>query len=152
LKNTKSGNIIISACLCGIKCRYDGKSYTYSSIVRFINENYCIPVCPEQLGGLPTPRIPSTIVKGDGFDVLKGKTKVLNVEGKDVTDNFILGAQEALKIAELWGCNQAVLKEKSPSCGVRNIYHGEKLVKGCGVTTALFLENGFKVRSEEDVD
>lgn len=150
MKNSKTC-IIISACLIGIKCRYDGKSCTSSSVVKFINKKYCIPVCPEQLGGLSTPRIPSTIVKGDGFDVVKGKARVLNIEGKDVTDNFILGAQEALKIAELVGCNQAVLKEKSPSCGVRNIYHGEKLVKGCGVTTALFLKNGFKVRSEKEL-
>jgi len=148
----KKGNILISACLVGINCRYDNEIRRYSKIIQLADTFSCIPVCPEQTGGLSTPRTPSYIEKGDGFDVLAGKGRVINFKGKDVTDNFLLGAQEALKIAQLTRCTQAVLKERSPSCGVKYIYHKKTLVKGCGVTTALLLDNGFTVRSEEDVD
>jgi len=152
LRKIRNGRFIISACLCGINCRYDGQVQQNSSIVELLRKNFCIPVCPEQLGGLSTPRNPSCISNGDGFDVLKGKVKIITYEGKDVTKNFLLGAQEVLKIAQLTGCTQAVLKEKSPSCGVKYIYQGEKFVKGCGVTTALLLENGLAVISEEELD
>ncbi|MFO7891155.1 MAG: DUF523 domain-containing protein [bacterium] len=144
--------IIVSACLWGINCRYDNEIRTCKKILQLAEKFLCIPVCPEQLGGLSTPRNPSYISKGNGFEVLRGKTKVLTFKGKDVTHNFFLGAQEALKIAQLTGCTHAILKEKSPSCGVNYIYQKEKLVKGCGVTTALLLKNGFSVRSEVDVN
>jgi len=148
----KKNKILISACLGGIKCRYDNEIRTCSKMIQLTDKFICIPVCPEQLGGLPTPRTPSFISKGNGFDVLRGQAKVVTLNGNDVTENFLLGAQQALKIAQLTGCTQAVLKEKSPSCGVKYIYDKDTLVKGCGVTTALLLDNGFSVRSEEDVD
>ncbi len=147
----KKNRILISACLLGINCRYDNEIRPCSKIIQLTDKFLCIPVCPEQSGGLSTPRIPSYILKGNGFDVLAGKGKVITFKGKDVTDNFLLGAQEALKIAQLTGCTQAVLKERSPSCGVKYIYNKDILVEGCGVTTALLMKNGFTVRSEQDV-
>ena len=142
--------IMISACLCGINCRYDGQAVHNSGIIEFLKGKHFIPVCPEQLGGLSTPRNPSFINKGDGLDVLYGKAKVITFQGKDVTKAFLLGAEQVLEIARLVGSTKAVLKEKSPSCGIKTIYHKEKLVKGCGVTTALLLKNKFSLISEEE--
>jgi len=142
--------IMVSACLCGINCRYDGQSVHNSSIIEFLKGKFFIPVCPEQLGGLSTPRSRSFINKGNGLNVLTGKAKVITFQGKDVTKEFLLGAEQVLEIVRLVGSTKAVLKEKSPSCGINTIYHKEKLVKGCGVTTALLLKNNFSVISEEE--
>jgi uncharacterized protein YbbK (DUF523 family) len=112
-----------------------------------------LPVCPEVLGGLPIPRPPAEIQGGDGDDVLEGRVRVVNTEGKDVTAEFLAGAQKALRVARRWDIKGAILKAQSPSCGVGQIYNGSfsgHLVEGDGVTVALLKREGIIVKSEED--
>jgi uncharacterized protein YbbK (DUF523 family) len=121
-------------------------------IQKLIKEGKAIPVCPEQLGGLSTPRNPAEIVGGDGEDVLDGKARVIDNQGRDVTDAFIRGAYETYRIAKTIGADEAILKEKSPSCGSCWIYDGSfqgKKKPGVGVTTALLKRKGIKVISED---
>ncbi|WP_457568506.1 DUF523 domain-containing protein [Desulfurobacterium sp.] len=149
--------IVISMCLLGTGCRYDGKSLSWEGLELVANRFFILPVCPEQLGGLPTPRPPAKIETGDGFTVLDGKSRVLTVEEKtDVTPNFIKGAEEALRIANLFRENvkAVILKEKSPSCGVKSIYNfkSDSLKPGKGVTAALFIKNGYRVLSSDELE
>jgi len=136
--------ILVSACLLGIKCRYDGKSKPNKKVLKLAKEKILIPVCPEILGGLPTPREPAE---------QKGK-RVITKSGKDVTKYFKKGAKEVLKIAKILGVKKAILKQKSPSCGCGKIYDGtfsDKIIKGDGVTTKLLKKHKIKVISEEDL-
>ncbi len=112
--------IIVSACLLGICCRYDGQSKPEARILELVaRRKGVIPVCPEQLGGLPTPRSAAYITAGlDGFAVLAGNARVRNIDGRDVTENFRRGAEQVSEIARLYGARRAILKSKSPSCGV----------------------------------
>jgi len=112
-------------------------------------EGKAIPLCPEQLGGLPTPRPPAQIVGGDGCDVLAGRAWVRTGDGQDVTNAFIKGAREVLKVALLVRAERAILKDKSPSCGPERIYQRDGLVPGMGVTAALLAQNGIPVESED---
>lgn len=149
----------ISGCLGFWNCRYDGKGYNIDlkqaksflkNELKTDNVKF-LPVCPEQLGELTTPRIPSEIVGGTGADVLDGKAKVMSKDGKDVTINFIRGAMEVLDYCKKAGIKAFLMKEKSPSCGVETIYTGEfngNLKPGNGVTTALLLRNNIKVFSD----
>jgi len=135
---------LCSACLLGIKCRYDGTSKLNDKVMALSKKEILIPVCPEQLGGLPTPRIPSE-QKGN---------RVFAKDGKDVTSQFKRGAEETLKIAKMLKIKEAILKQKSPSCGCGEIYDGTfsgKMIKGDGVTSKLLKANGIKVISEEDL-
>ncbi|MCL6625713.1 DUF523 domain-containing protein [Alicyclobacillus shizuokensis] len=144
---------VVSACLAGCKCRYDHRAATRQDIEAWVQSGDAIPVCPEQMGGLPTPRNPAEIVGGDGFDVLDGRAKVMDSQGNDVTDEFIRGAREALRIAQMVQAKEAVLKAKSPSCGSTRIYDGSfsgKTKDGVGVTAALFIRNGISVSQEEE--
>lgn len=114
-----------------------------------------IPVCPEQLGGLATPREPAEIQNGTARDVLEGKAKVMNKQGVDVTEQYVSGAKETLKIARLYSCTAAILKSRSPSCGCGSIYDGSftgRLKEGNGVCAQLLLDNGIEVMSEEDFE
>ena len=132
--------IIVSACLAGYRCRYDGKITPDPEIVDLVKNGKAIPVCPEMLGGLPCPRVPAERTK-DGSCV---RTR----DGKDVTEAFQRGAREALRLAELYGCDRAILKARSPSCGCGLIYDGTfsgTLKEGNGVTAELLLENGITV-------
>jgi uncharacterized protein YbbK (DUF523 family) len=144
--------IIVSACLLGTKCRYDGGSRSDETVLSMIPREILIPVCPEQLGGLSTPRSPSEIVGGDGRDVLNGAARVIDREGCDLTASFIRGAREAMKIAELFNITTAVMKEKSPSCGSFHIMRKGKRAEGPGVASALFIQNGIKVVSSERIN
>ena len=142
---------MISACLIGCECRYDQKSCLDEDLEQLLREGKVIPVCPEQLGGLPTPRPPAEIIGGDGFDVLDGRARIVDQTGNDVTDEFLAGAQQALKLAKTVGATSAILKENSPSCGSSFVYDGSfsgKKVSGVGLTAALFKRNGIEVRSE----
>ena len=143
LSNKKQA--IISACLIGINCRYNGKNRLSKYLSIYKEKYFLVPVCPEQLGGLPTPRLKCEIIDGNGFDVLNNKAAVLNEKGVDVTEKFIKGAMETLNICKVLGINTAFFKEKSPSCGVNKIYNNGNLWNGCGVTTALLLKNNFHV-------
>ncbi|MFT5871864.1 MAG: hypothetical protein ACI8WT_000788 [Clostridium sp.] len=147
--------IVVSACLCGINCRYDGGNNLDKRVFKLLMEGKAIPVCPEQLGGLETPRDPKEIVNGNGMDVLSGKARILGVDEEDVTTKFIKGAYETLKIAEAVSASVAILKARSPSCGVAQIYDGtfsrtKKI--GNGVTTQLLLSKGIKIYTEENLD
>ncbi len=141
--------VLVSSCLAGLHCRYDGKESSNATVQELVKRGEGIVVCPEQLGGLPTPRAPANIIGGDGFDVLSGKAKVISEEGIDVTKQFIRGAVETLRLARLVGARKAIFKERSPSCGVKKIYKGKEVVNGCGVTTALLLKKGFEVTAIE---
>ncbi|MGE5707140.1 MAG: DUF523 domain-containing protein [Bacteroidota bacterium] len=153
-KPGKTDKFVVSACLAGKPCRYDGGTFDFPSIRSLVEQGLAVPVCPEELGGLPTPRIPSEIVDGDGRDVLDEKARVLSQEGGDVTDAFLRGAREALRIAREAGATEAILKAKSPSCGRKLIHDGHfqgGLVEGMGVTAALFEREGIPVRDEDSI-
>jgi len=146
--------VLVSACLLGLRTRYDNTSKRNKSVIAYLKANDLIPVpvCPEQLAGLPTPRPRTYFLKSDGEGVLDGRGHVQNERNENVDEHFIRGAQEAAKAACLSGCEVAIMKEKSPSCGVNTIYKGDELVPGKGVTTALLRRNGLIVISENDLD
>ncbi|MFI8708850.1 DUF523 domain-containing protein [Bacillus sp. NPDC077411] len=144
--------IVISACLAGIACRYDGNDNFVTKIQELLEKEETILICPEVLGGLPTPRMPAEIIGGNGDDVLDGKAKVIDRSGNDVTEIFIAGAYKALDQIKDLNPEYIILKERSPSCGSSVIYTGEfngQKQDGYGVTTALFKRHGFTVISEE---
>jgi len=146
---------MVSACLLGIRCAWDGKDrYKNEKVIELLRKETLIPVCPEQLGGLATPREFQEIEKGSGDDVLDGKSRVKNKIGQDVTRQFIRGAKEALEIAKQYNIKEFIAKSRSPSCSCSSIYDGsfsKRLIKGDGVTVALFKRNGIKVISENDI-
>lgn len=137
-------SILVSACLLGEPCRYDGKSKPCPAVMALKERYNIVPVCPEVMGGLPTPRIPSEIC-GD---------RVLMKDGRDVTENYDRGAKTALRLARENGCTVAVLKEKSPSCGSGLIHNGSfdgGLVAGDGVTAQLLKKEGIRVLGESEI-
>ena len=137
--------IVVSECLTGIKCRYDGRGKPCQKVIDLIRQGKAIPVCPEQLGGLPTPRTPAESV-GD---------KVLTKDGEDKTIEFKKGVREAIKIMEMANCTEAILKAKSPSCGCGQIYDGTfsgSMKEGDGLFTKALKEKGIKCTTEEDYE
>ena len=136
--------ILVSACLLGINCKYDGDNNKNDKVLKYIKDKEVIPICPEIMGGLSTPRIPSEILND----------KVINSEGLDVTHNFIKGANEVLYLAKLFNVKKALLKAKSPSCGIGEIYDGtftHTKINGDGITTRLLKENDIEVITELDL-
>ena len=142
---SKGRKIIVSACLAGEKCRYDGKSKANAAIVKLVKEKNAIPVCPEVLGGLPVPRERAESEAGDGNSVLEGKSRVINFSGDDVTEEYIKGAHEVLKSAQKQNVKRAILKSKSPSCGVTIIVKHNQPDAGMGVTAALLRKYGISL-------
>lgn len=137
-------NILISACLMGINCRYNGKSEIIKELEELKDKYNLVPVCPEIYGGLKTPRKPAERVND----------KVLTNNGKDVTYNYIKGAEEILKLAKFYDCKYAILKERSPSCGFGRIYDGtfsKTTIDGNGVTADLLAKNGVKIIGESKI-
>jgi uncharacterized protein YbbK (DUF523 family) len=142
------GPVLFSACLLDIPCRYDGSAKALERII--VPEAVIrVPVCPEQLGGLPTPRPPAQFAGGDGRAVLAGRARLVDARGRDVTALFIEGARHTLSIARITGACAAVLKENSPSCATRRVWIEGSKVPGIGVTTALLLDNGITVMDQE---
>ena len=139
--------ILVSACLLGLNCRYDGQSKVSEPFISSLKSTNIIPFCPEQLGGLPTPRYRAWITHGDGNDVLEGRSKVINEVNTDVTDQFIKGTTETEKLVTLFNIKKAYLKSKSPSCGVGKIYRNKKLVTGNGVCATMLLQKNIKLIS-----
>lgn len=145
--------IIVSACLAGHNCKYTGGNNLDLNIAKLVEEGKAIPVCPEELGCLPTPRPACEISGGDGHDVLARRAKVLNIAGKDVTNEFVVGAKKVLEKAKQYNVTVAILKQRSPSCGVDIIYDGTfKNIRrpGQGVLSTLLSQHGFKLYSEEN--
>ena len=135
---------LCSACLLEIRCRYDGASKPNDKAIQLAKKETLIPICPEQLGGLPTPREPAE-QRGE---------KVITKSGRDVTGNFVRGAEQVLQLTRLFGIKEAIPKQRSPSCGCGRIYDGTfsgNIIKGDGVTTSLLKKNGIRVISEEDL-
>ena len=136
--------ILVSACLLGINCKYDGNNNKNDKVLEYIKDKEVIPICPEIMGGLSTPRVPSEILNN----------KVITKEGLDVTNNFFKGANEVLYLAKLFNVKKALLKAKSPSCGVGEIYDGtftHTKINGDGITTRLLKENNIEVLTENDL-
>lgn len=145
---------LCSACMVGVKCAYDGKDRFDSRSKDLFDKGLVIPVCPEQLGGLPTPRDRREVDGGNGAGVLDGKAKVIERSGSDATEQALKGAEETLKIAKQLGISEFIGKARSPSCGCGRIYDGTfsgTLVKGDGVTVALLKKNGIKTITQEDL-
>ena len=141
----KKQPVLVSACLLGVCCRYDGESKPCENVIKLREKYILIPICPESDGGLPTPRTPSERV-GD---------KVLMRDGKDVTHNYNKGAEEALRLAKEYNCNIAILKARSPSCGSGKIYDGSftgTLTDRDGVCAELLKKNGISVFTEDEID
>jgi uncharacterized protein YbbK (DUF523 family) len=145
---------LVSACLFGICTRYDGGHNRNEGVLQFCAGHSCIPVCPEQLGGLSTPRLAAEIVNGDGCDVLDQKCLVVDRSGADVTYAFRFGAEQVLQLARLFHAYGAVLKSRSPSCGLGIIHDGTfygSYRAGDGVAAALLKRHGYRVFSELDL-
>ena len=137
--------IIVSACLCGDNCKYDGKNNYSGKVMEFLSSREFIKVCPEIIAGLGTPRTPCEIRDG----------KVISMKEDDLTEKFIFGARQVLELAIKSNCTLAILKDKSPSCGVNRIHDGTfkgVLMDGMGFTASLLRKNGFKILSELDYE
>lgn len=136
--------ILVSACLCGVNCKYNGKNNLNEEMMELLKSGEALLVCPEQLGGLETPRNPSEI------RIENNEVKVYMNNGRDVTANYIKGAEEVLRLTKELNIKKAILRKKSPACGCGEIYDGtftNTLTKGNGVTAALLLENGIEVET-----
>ncbi len=134
--------ILVSACLLGVRCRYDGGTKPVERVIELSKRFTLVPVCPEQLGGLSTPRVAHERKNG----------RVVSEHGSDATEVFVRGAAEALRIARITGCRRAILKARSPSCGVGKIADGTfsgALVEGNGVTAELLMAEGLEVQTDE---
>jgi len=137
--------ILVSACLLGENCKYSGGNNRREEVCRFLDGKEYVPFCPEQAGGLPTPRLPSE--RRDG--------RVFSSAGEDVTESFLLGAERTLELCRREGVGLAILKQGSPSCGSRYIYDGSfsgVKIPGEGVTAELLRKNGIRVVSEEEIE
>ena len=147
--------VLVSACLAGRACRYDGSDNATDVVSELVRSGRAVLVCPEEQGGLGTPRPPAEIVGGDGADVLDGTARVVTQGGHDVTAEYLTGARAALEAARRGGARVAVLKSRSPSCGKGCIHDGSftgATRSGDGVTAALLRANGIEVVTEEELE
>ena len=136
--------IAVSACLLGQNCKYNGGNNRNEKLLEYLKGHTVLPICPETLGGLPTPRVPSEISDG----------RVINKEGKDVTAEFVSGAHKALETVRSGGAEMIILQSRSPSCGAKNVYDGTfsgRTVEGKGIFAALAEEDGYRIIDVEDL-
>lgn len=141
--------VLISACLIGMNCKYNGKNNYNEKAFELVKNGKAIPICPEQLGGLCTPRDPSEI------KMINGKRCVVNNKNIDVTSNFERGAYEVLELAKKLNVEKVILKSRSPSCGIEKIYSGNfdgELIDGNGITAQLLIDNGIEVVNIDDLN
>ena len=144
LGDTMKEKLLVSACLLGVNCKYSGGNNYNEKVLEYIKDYEVIPVCPEIMGGLPIPRNPSEIINN----------KIINNQGIDVTTEYTKGANETLKLAQLFNVKKALLKAKSPSCGKGKIYDGTftgTITEGNGITTDILESNGIEVITEQDI-
>ncbi len=154
LENKRRFRFIVSACLAGVNCSFDGKNRYRRLVKRLVDSGQAIAVCPEVLGLSSVPRERCEISGGDGADVLADRAKVLTASGKDITGRMVRGAKRTLSIAKRAGVVEAILKSKSPSCGFGKIYDGKftgKLITGNGVTSALLSKHKIVIHNEEEM-
>jgi len=136
--------ILVSSCLVGLGCRFDGTDKKTDAVLKYLEGKSWMPVCPEQMGGLSTPRQPAEI----------RRDRIMTKDGVDVTAQFVRGADEVARLARLTGADEAILKSRSPSCGCKKIYDGTfsgTLIDGDGLTTRALKKMNVNVRSEEDL-
>ncbi len=139
-------SLVVSACLLGARCRYDGGHSEDPALSEALRDQPVVAICPEELGGLPTPRPAAHLVGGGGDDVWRGGARVLRAhDGGDVTEEFERGARRVLATALEVGAKRAILKDGSPSCGSSHVVREGRTVRGRGVTTALLLDHGLEV-------
>ena len=146
--------ILVSACLVGENCRYNGKAKPNQAVLEYLKGKQYIAICPECEANLPIPRLPCEILGGEGQDVLEGKAKILNRAGTDLTREFMDGAEKILATVKDNAIDTAILKEGSPSCGVHRIHTGNfdrKTKKGMGLCARLLHNHGIDVFSEKDI-
>lgn len=144
---------LMSACLGGVNCKYNGGNNLRTPFLKMINDKKVVLVCPENLGGLPTPRPACEIMDGGGQEVLEGHKRVINRDGRDVTKLYLKGAYKTLNIANVLGIKHAILKSRSPACGSGQVYDGSfnsVLREGDGVAAALLKAQGIEVINDED--
>lgn len=146
--------ILVSSCLCGEKCKYNGGDNFNKEVIEYLLSQEVVRVCPEVMGGLSTPRTPAEIVGGSAQDVLQGKAKVMTKAGEDVTSAFLTGASKTLELAKQFQIKKAILKAKSPSCGKGKVYDGTfngQIIEGNGITAELLLKEGIQVMTEVEI-
>ena len=145
--------VLVSSCLLGLKTRYDGTDNYSKAVIDYLSSNQLIPipVCPEQLAGLATPRPKCWFNCGDGKAVINRQGSLCDEAGVNVTNIFISGAKETLKLANLTHCKHAILQQRSPSCGTKKIYLQGELTTGIGVTSALLKQNGIQVFGDDEL-
>jgi uncharacterized protein YbbK (DUF523 family) len=146
--------LLVSACLLGTCCNHEGRGSPRAAVQELAARYWLVPVCPEVVGGLPTPRAAAEIVDGDGAAVLDGRARVVTADGVDVTDEYRRGAEEAVTLAIAVEAREAILKARSPSCGSTRIYDGtfsRTQRDGAGVTAAALRRAGLRVRSDEEL-
>lgn len=141
----RPATVVVSACLLGVCCRHDGRSKPDAALRDRAPGATLVPICPEELGGLGTPRAEADLRGGDGDAVLDGHARVVDATGRDVTAAFVEGARRAAAIARAVGATQAWLTERSPSCGTRGTYVDGRLVAGGGVASAALARAGLDV-------
>lgn len=152
--DSRSGQpILVSACLLGLPTRYDGTHKRVQAVFDYLKREGLqpVPFCPEQLAGMTTPRQKSFFIHGTGKDVLEGCGLVVSASHENMNQTFISGAKLSLKLGRMCHCQHALLKDRSPSCGVHQVYCRDQIVPGSGVTTALLRQKGFTVFSENDL-
>lgn len=140
---------LVSSCLAGIPCRYDGKSSENQYVIELVRQGKAMPVCPELLGGLAVPRACCEIIRNES-----GERSIVSSEGHDFTKEFAVGAEKTLEIASIIGATKAILKSKSPSCGCGLIYDGTfsgRLIEGNGLAAEMLMKNGIEVITESDL-
>ena len=152
---TSRPTILVSACLLGTCCNHEGRASLRPRVQRLSDSSRLVPICPEVVGGLTTPRSAAEIVGGDGAGVLEGSARVRNADGDDVTAAYLRGAAAAVELARATGATRAVLKARSPSCGAADVYDGtftRTLQSGAGVTAAALRAAGIEVVSDEELE
>ena len=145
--------ILVSACLCGVNCRHDGNMIDNQLLKKLVAQKKAIPLCPEMLGGRGVPRYPAEIVGGSAEDVINGRAKIKDRMGKDVTNETIAGVLYVVAAVKRMGIKNAILKTKSPTCGMGKIFDGSfsgKLIDGDGILTAALIKEGIKIYTEND--
>lgn len=146
----KKSGYIVSACLLGRRCRYNGEDKGHPGVIRFLRGKRFLALCPEMLAGWGAPRLPVEFHGGGAARVAQGKAAIRDSRGKDRSESLMRGIRKALSQADRFGASTAILKEKSPSCGVHRVYRDGRLVRGSGLFTHALRKKGVRARCERE--